>query len=305
MRIDGSIPEQAFPKAGRAERITAGDVVQGKIVSTDGGQIQLRLSDGSTLHAKVAEGVNLENGTTVRLQIGEKKEGVPTARILERSAPQSAVSAGAMTPEGEIGEALRNLGEKVLPALMERAVTLQERTGVTAGQAAFLTANNLDGDPAAGAMLARMLNGRFGFSANWTALSSGMADAASALSPENRTALVQSLLLSEQVGKLVDAFLSGTQANAGAAVGADNGSGAAAGAGTTGEAASGTGTTSNAGTGESTPADGSSPGRTLLANPIKDLLMQWAERPPIAEMQSDNCRRHWQAYPAGKLSFPV
>jgi len=52
MRIDGSIPEQAFPKAGRAERITAGDVVQGKIVSTDGGQIQLRLSDGSTLHAK-------------------------------------------------------------------------------------------------------------------------------------------------------------------------------------------------------------------------------------------------------------
>ena len=92
--------------------------------------------------------------------------------------------------------------------------------------------------------------------------------------------LAQSLALAEQVGKLVDTLLSGSgSAVAGAALPATvSGAGSVATV-SAADPASQTGAMGGA-AGETVPADASSAGKTLLANTVKDLFLQWAENTP-------------------------
>ena len=207
MRIDGLGTESVLPAGSRAQTVSAGDIVQGRVVASDNGRLQLRLTDGSTLQARVAEGVSLEDGTVVRLQIGERQDGIPTARILERTPVGSGPPTGSPTSEQLVGDALRALGEKAVPILVDRAMQLVQEAGIPEGQAAFLAANAFEGADPAGNLLGRMLEGRYAFGANLQALSNGLAEVVASLPQAERDAALTQQQQTLSLGKLADSVL--------------------------------------------------------------------------------------------------
>lgn len=207
MRIDGMGTDALQAAGSRAQAVSPGDVIQGRVIANDNGQLEMRLSDGSTLHARVAEGVALDAGTVVRLQIGERQDGIPTAQVLARLPAGGPQQAAAQTPAQLIGDALRALGEKAVPQLVDRALQLVQQTGMPEDQAAFLAANAFEGADPATSILGRMLEGQYEFGANWRALAGGMADAVAGLPQAARDALLTQQGQATQLGALADGLL--------------------------------------------------------------------------------------------------
>ncbi len=181
--------------------------MQGRVTASDNGQVEMRLTDGSTLHARVAEGVRLDAGTMVRLQIGERQEGIPTAQVLERLPAGTAVRTDAQSPAQLVGDALRALGEKAVPQLVERALALVRETGMPENQAAFLAANAVEGSDPAASLLGRMLEGQYELGANLRSLAAGMADALVGLPQAERDALLTQQGQTAQLGGLADRLM--------------------------------------------------------------------------------------------------
>ncbi len=194
--------------SGRTANPSPGEVVQGRVVASEGRQVTLRLTDGSTWQARLSEGVQLETGTVVRLEVGERVDGIPTARVMEQHAGTS-TTGNAL--EAEIGEAFRTLGTRVMPELMEKALLLMQESGMKSEQAAFLAANGLEGDAALRGLLDRMVGGSFGFADNWFDLASGLSTAIGTMPEGERAALSQSLVLFEAVDQLAQTLHAGQQ----------------------------------------------------------------------------------------------
>ena len=207
MRIDGMGADTPLPSGNRAQTVSPGDVVQGRVTASDKGQVEMRLTDGSTLHARVAEGVRLEAGTVVRLQIGERQDGVPTAQVLERLPAGAAASAEAQSPARLVADALRALGENAVPQLVERALDLVRQTGMPEDQAAFLAANAMEGSDPAASLLGRMLEGRYELGANLRSLAAGLADALAGMPQADRDALLTRQGQTTQLGNLADKLM--------------------------------------------------------------------------------------------------
>jgi hypothetical protein len=207
MRIDGMGGDALMPTGNRAQTVSPGDVVQGRVTASDNGQVEMRLTDGSTLHARVAEGVRLDAGTVVRLQIGERQDGIPTAQVLERLPAGTAARTDAQSPAQLVGDALRALGEKAVPQLVERALALVRETGMPENQAAFLAANAVEGSDPAASLLGRMLEGQYELGANLRSLAAGMADALAGLPQAERDALLTQQGQTAQLGGLADRLM--------------------------------------------------------------------------------------------------
>lgn len=185
------------------QSIMPGDKVSGKIISSYKGHVQMCLPDGSTLNARLAEGVELDVGSSVRLLIGEKVDGVLSARLLESAGPYNSGSIASDGLGKEIANALAAFGESSNPALIDRVLRLVREGGSEVSQAAFLAANSLDKDTSSLEIFSRIVKGEFGFGTNWHALADRVADAVAKMPIEPRAELLAALRNSETISRFV------------------------------------------------------------------------------------------------------
>ena len=71
---DSRVPATPAPGAGQSLSLNQGDVINGKVLSSEGQNVTISLGNGATLTASLADGVSLRDGSLVSLAVRGRAE---------------------------------------------------------------------------------------------------------------------------------------------------------------------------------------------------------------------------------------
>lgn len=204
MRIDGLAAQQLFQIQTKAavEGLNVGELIQGRVLSMENGMLLIKLLDGSSLTAKVPEGLDVPIGTMLTLQIGEMVSDQITARIVRNDAPSRQGSAE--NTLSQIAKQLEAFGAKATGDMVTKVLSLLENNpelGVE--KAAFLIANGMASDPAMIETALKLANREYNLNDNLQALSRALTESLSAADRAGVEELLKPLMFKQEAAQAV------------------------------------------------------------------------------------------------------
>lgn len=213
MRIDGALPQQILQILSKSilESLDIGDFIQGRVTSVKDGLLQMRLTDGSSFTAGVPEGMIIQEGALLTLQIGEKAGEQINARIVSRNGDPGQAPAAQDLP-AQARTQLQAFGEKATDALVAKVIDLVENNpSLGVDKASFLVANKMEPDKGMQDIIMKLAQKEFQIDGNLSSLKEQLINIltnseTSGSDKAGAGSLINQLILEQGLDQAVSAF---------------------------------------------------------------------------------------------------
>lgn len=201
-----------------AERLNAGDVLEGRVMSLENSMLLLKLLDGTSLTCKVPDNFNARPNDLITLEIGEPINGRPTARIISLSdgiSNQDAIflSGNSSAKEGRINAdsaLINDITQQLLSFDIKpdsRNITdvlglLKDIPDLSTREAAFISANGLNSDIEMLKVFEKISQHEYNLNENLLNLKNGLMDIISGMDNSARSEILTPQIISREINDL-------------------------------------------------------------------------------------------------------
>ncbi|NLX65018.1 MAG: flagellar hook-length control protein FliK [Clostridiaceae bacterium] len=203
--INPAISQQVFqiPSKAVLENLKAGDILRGRVQSEENGMLLIILLDGSSFTASIPQGLSIEVGETVILEIGERLNNQLTAKLINVEAESTGKADGESALINIIKSNLDSFGVAVTQRLISDVLDLiKQEPGISTDKASFMVANGLSKDPGMTEVLQKISEHEFSLHENLLNLKEELANALIKAGPETASNLIKPLVISQETEEL-------------------------------------------------------------------------------------------------------